>query len=423
MNRRQFLVVAAGAAVAAALAFKPSDGGASYAPYFNALNEELKRSGPYKPVLLVDLDKLDQNLRALTNGLRDRLAYRVVAKSLPSPKLLGYIMQAARTEKLMVFHQPFIRHIAERFPRADLLVGKPLPAKGADNFYAGFTNTSGFDPARQIQWLIDTKARLDQYQAIAHKMNTKLRINIEIDVGLHRGGLQAPAEMIPIVEQILADPEHLELAGFMGYDVHAVKIPGIIKSQANAYAQSQADYQNFLDLLKSRYPQIDADRLCLNGAGSPTLNLHKQKTLINDLAAGSCLVKPTEFDLPTLQEYMPAAYIATPVLKRLRGTTIPAIESFKGLLSWWNPNMAQTFFIYGGKWMAHYESPGGLRDNGFYGPSTNQHMVNGSGKIDLDVDDHVFLRPSQSEFVFLQFGDLLAVRDGRIVEQWPILKE
>jgi D-serine deaminase-like pyridoxal phosphate-dependent protein len=48
-------------------------------------------------------------------------------------------------------------------------------------------------------------------------------------------------------------------------------------------------------------------------------------------------------------------------------------------------------------------------------------MVNASNKVPLDVGDFVFLRPHQSEFVFLQFGDLLAMRDGSIQYNWPVL--
>ena len=73
--------------------------------------------------------------------------------------------------------------------------------------------------------------------------------------------------------------------------------------------------------------------------------------------------------------------------------------------------------------MADFESPKGLQHNSLYGASTNQAMVNGSNKIKLNVDDHIFLRPHQSEFVFLQFGDLLVVSDGKVVDQWPILKQ
>ena len=85
--------------------------------------------------------------------------------------------------------------------------------------------------------------------------------------------------------------------------------------------------------------------------------------------------------------------------------------------------MEQTFFIYGGKWLAQYESPQGLQGNGLFGTSTNQDIVNGSLKVNLNIDDHVFLRPTQSEFVFLQFGSLLTLRNKDITNQWSILKQ
>jgi len=47
-------------------------------------------------------------------------------------------------------------------------------------------------------------------------------------------------------------------------------------------------------------------------------------------------------------------------------------------------------------------------------------MVNGSAAVGLGVEDQVFLRPTQTESVLLQFGDLLAVRGGRIVDTWPV---
>jgi len=55
-----------------------------------------------------------------------------------------------------------------------------------------------------------------------------------------------------------------------------------------------------------------------------------------------------------------------------------------------------------------------------YGRSSNQEMVNGSAAVGLTVEDQVFLRPIQTESVLLQFGDLLAVRGGKIVESWPV---
>jgi D-serine deaminase-like pyridoxal phosphate-dependent protein len=424
MNRRQFITIAAtGIGTISIFGLKPKDRGAPYTSYFKKLNDELKKNGPQRPCLIVDLDKVNKNIDTLKGDINNDDTYRVVAKSLPSPGLLKHVMKRANTKKLMIFHQPFINAIAEEMPDADILLGKPMTAGSARIFYEKLSRRSAFNPATQLQWLIDTKERLDQYHSLAKSLNTRLRINIEIDVGLHRGGLQKPEELIPLLDQIIADPAHLEFAGFMGYEPHVVALPGIVKSRTKAFTESMAAYTGFVSLVKDKYRQIKISDLCLNGAGSPTLTLHRDGTILNDVSAGSCLVKPTDFDVPTLDKYIPAAYIATPVLKKFSGTAIPAIEWTKKLMGLWNPNKKQTFFIYGGRWMAEYESPGGLEKNGLYGFSSNQEMVNGSEEIRLNVEDNIFLRPTQSEAVFLQFGDIIAIEKGTIIDSWKILKQ
>jgi D-serine deaminase-like pyridoxal phosphate-dependent protein len=50
-------------------------------------------------------------------------------------------------------------------------------------------------------------------------------------------------------------------------------------------------------------------------------------------------------------------------------------------------------------------------------------MLNGSTSIGLEPGDWVFLRPTQSEFVFLQFGDIAVYEGSRIVDQWPVFTE
>jgi len=111
------------------------------------------------------------------------------------------------------------------------------------------------------------------------------------------------------------------------------------------------------------------------------------------------------------------------VLKRLDGTRIPGIEHLAGPMAWWDRNLQQSWFIYGGKWLARYVSPPGLQDNALYGSSSNQSIVTGSKQIRLGVDDWVFLRPDQSEAVLLQFGDLLVHRSGQFVARWPVLQQ
>ena len=46
-----------------------------------------------------------------------------------------------------------------------------------------------------------------------------------------------------------------------------------------------------------------------------------------------------------------------------------------------------------------------------------------SRSVKLTVDDYMFLRPTQSEHVMLQFGDLVVLKDGELIDQWPVFQQ
>lgn len=424
MNRRRLLLGGVGlgaAAVGGGLVLRPDDEGAPHDAYFAALNEELKKNGPMRPCLLIDLDRLDHNIDLVVASVAKRPGrhYRIVEKSLPSPGLIEYVMRRAGSRRVMSFHQPFLNHDAARFADADILLGKPLPARSAERFYRELKGS--FDPARQLQWLIDTPDRLAQYLDLARGLGTRLRINIEIDVGLHRGGVTDHATLSTMLAAVAAHPDQLSFSGFMGYDPHVgMGVPRILGSPEALLSRVMALYQGYVDQLRAEHPGLWREDLTLNAAGSPTYRLHEAETLSNDISVGTGLLKPAHYDLPSLSEHQPAAWIASPVLKATGPVRIPALDERSRVFAWWDVNQRETFFIYGGNWMAEYASPRGLHGNALYGRSSNQEIVNGAASVGLAVDDQVFLRPHQSEGVLLQFGDLLAVRGGRIQEQWPV---
>src|SRR4029077_5943747 len=158
MKRRHFIHGSALLAGAFAWWKKPRDAGVPYDDYFSALNQELKKNGPMRPCMVIDLDRMDQNIDRVTRTLK--LAgknYRIVEKSLPSQKLIEYIAQRAQTRRLMSFHQPFLNLDAEIFPGFDILMGKPLPVRSAELFYRQLKGP--FDPASQLRLLIDSSHR------------------------------------------------------------------------------------------------------------------------------------------------------------------------------------------------------------------------------------------------------------------------
>ncbi len=420
MKRRHFVLGAGALLAAGAWLLRPSDRGSPYNDYFLTLNTELKAHGPMRPVMLIDLDRLDHNIDVVMQSVkRGGKHLRLVEKSLPSPGLLAYIAKRAGTQRLMSFHQPFLNHDAQVFSEADILLGKPLPVRSAELFYQA--HKGAFDPSRQLQWLLDTPERLQQYLRLAQGLSVRLRVNIELDVGLHRGGISDNAMLGQMLTLISAHPQHLEFAGFMGYDPFVgMGVPGILGSPQALFEQVMQRYTGYVDFTRQYFAGLWRDGLTLNTAGSPSYRIHEQEQLSTEVSVGTALLKPTHYDLPSLSEHVPAAFIATPVLKSTGLVNIPALDGRSRVFSWWDPNQRGTYFIYGGNWMAEFESPQGLKSNELYGRSSNQEMVNGSPAVGLRVEDQVFLRPTQSEFVLLQFGDLLGVRGGKIVEAWPV---
>lgn len=393
--------------------------------YFEKLNIALKEQDRAVPRLILDLDILDANIEVFKSQCKENASFRLVAKSLPSEPLIRYILEKMDSNKLMVFHQPFLSCLTKyQGPKSDILLGKPMPLKTAQYYYHNLAkNESGFDPFQQIQWLIDTEKRLEEYIALAKDLGRPLKLNFEIDIGLHRGGFRHLEELRSALLLLSQHPEAGQFSGLMGYDPHLVKVPKIIRSLKKGLQTSNQFYYDCKELIQQEFPQFCEEGLTFNGAGSPTFKLHaSQDSPLNDISAGSCFVKPTTFDIPSLSDYEPACFIATPVLKKMSGTTIPGLERIKGLLPFFKRHYAQSYFIYGGYWKADYVYPLGVKQNNLFGASTNQTMVNAPAGEQLDVDDFVFLRPQQSEFVFLQFGKLLVTRSGEVLDEWGILE-
>jgi D-serine deaminase-like pyridoxal phosphate-dependent protein len=399
---------------------RPTDQGAAHSAYFEQLSKALHQKHYARPTLIIDKNQLIANIKTLKAHIYPHYQYRIVAKSLPSIPLLKLVSEISESQRFMLFNEQFLIQVSQEIPNADILMGKPMPVAAARYFYQ-HKGESEFSPQYQLQWLIDSPARLLQYKELAQQTGQAMRINIELDVGLHRGGVAHDDELIEMLNSIEAEPL-FTLSGLMGYEPHVVKLPGSAQGHLD---EALAIYRQKIEVVESTLGEPLPEDFCLNTGGSPSYQLHTKATYVksspcNELAAGSCLVKPMDFDIASLADHHAASYIATPVLKHLQQTEIPGIDGLGTLMAWWNPNLKQSFFTYGGYWKANPVSPLGLIINPVYGRSTNQEMLNGSRSVPLKMDDWVFLRPTQSEFVFLQFGNIAVYDNGNIVAQWPV---
>ncbi|MAP96123.1 MAG: hypothetical protein CMK07_14345 [Ponticaulis sp.] len=380
--------------------------------YFETLSGALDTAGIATPRLIIDRSRLDRNIDCLKNSLSDETAFRVVVKSLPSTELISRVMKKTRTDRLMTFNLPMLKFLSEHYPMADQLLGKPLPARAMDSFFSKIRPRNVL-AHQNVQWLVDTEARLTQYLDIAERYATRIRVSLEIDIGLHRGGL-VPGEELDRVLSLLADHTRADLSGIMGYDLHVAHMQPDDGSKARADEHAKSVYREVLNRVEHFFGTETLNLLVRNAAGSQTYSLWANTDLANEVALGSALVKPSNFDCDALAEFEPACFIATPVLKTWPYLALPGETA--------TSDASTTVFTYGGYWKADPVYPDGLSyHSDGRGRSSNQDMLLGNPGVQLAPDDFVFLRPRQSEAVFLQFGEILVYEDGQIVDEWPVL--
>lgn len=418
LSRRNLMIggaIIAGGAIAMS---RSSDKSGPRNPYFIEMQNALIEANIAQPTLVIDRSRLNNNIDQVMSDLPDGMGYRIVAKSLPSLQLLRYVRERSGTDRLMTFNQPMLLALSREMPEASQLVGKPLPAQAAQNYFAELPQESS-DAKDKIQWLIDTPERLDQYAAIAEANGINMAINIELDVGLHRGGIEPGDDLNGMLEK-LRKSNRLEFAGYMGYEPHLSALPTSLGWRERAKNGAWDIYTEALKSAKAVFDETSVAAATRNAAGSPTYRLYEDTNIANEISVGSALVKPTNFDTDLLEPFQPASFIATPVIKTSDETRIPGLEFADGAKAAMDPNLDKTVFIYGGHWLAHPEDPPGLKYNSTFGRSSNQEMLNGGENINLKPDDFVFLRPTQSEAVFLQFGDIAVYDNRAIVDQWPV---
>ncbi|EHQ58266.1 putative amino acid aldolase or racemase [gamma proteobacterium HIMB55] len=388
------------------------------ASYFQQLQTALVQAELAEPVLIIDRDRLDANIDRLKTHLPQGMAYRIVAKSLPSAPLIEYVASRAGTDRLMSFNTNMVEQLVALMPEADQLLGKPIPIVAVQRIFKRADAAGASALQQKVQWLIDTPERIEQYEAFAASSGLSLRINLEIDVGLHRGGME-PGDALATALQRISNSNHLELSGLMGYEPHLTKLPNLAGWPKRAKKGAADRFREALAQVSSILGEGHSDAMIRNMAGSPTFGLYTDTGLANEIAAGSALVKPSDFDLPILKDFLPASFIATPAIKVSNGVRLPGLEYANRALG--KPKSGKTVFLHGGYWKADPVYPGGLKYSNLFGRSSNQEMLVAPKNSSLKVDDFVFLRPTQSEAVFLQFPKIAVFSGGEIVDQWQPL--
>lgn len=404
---------------------KPRNRGTAHDSYFAAINDLLKKESDGTPKIFCDLDRLDRNIASVMKNIGSPERLRIVVKSLPCMSIIKYIMEKTGTKKLMCIHPPFIQAILNELGYdIDILLGKPVSVKTAANF---FQNTGEREKAaRAIQWLLDTPERLLEYRDLAIETNLILRVNIELNIGLNRGGVDSVETLHDMMEIIRSNPKAFNFTGFMGYEGHVPHVPafsGRIPAIEKELKKTMDRYHEYCLYASERFGEIYSKASTFNTGGSGTLRFYRDQFSGMEIASGGAFLRPACYPDVSMEGFEPALFIAAPIIKKPGPVRIPFVEFITPLLTWWNPNMLQSICVYGGGWAGQFISPEGIDPLNMLNDPPNQNMLPNqsllsiSNRVPLSVGDYIFYWPQQSDAMF-QFNTCITIREGKITGEW-----
>ncbi len=427
MNRRAFLKsVAAGAALGTVGCGDSSteSAGTAQAPvtgYFEQIAADLNAMGIGTPRLFIDLDRLDANAAKILAEVGVE-RYRIVEKSLTSLELLAYVKERTGAEKFMVLHLPFLPPILDAFPNADVLIGKAQPTPAVETLINTFDRVDWPSVASRVQFIADSRARLDELTALARRLGLTLRISVEIDVGLRRSGVPEPGLLPNVLAGLVENPDAVRFTGFLGYDGHVAHAPALLVSPLeaanDAWNKAMALFDSYIRILRNQFPGLMHDDLVFNSGGSASFPMY-QSGPVNDVAIGGGVVRPAAYPDTFCGVLEPAIFIATPVLAHYPMARMPFLSAeFSHRLLGYKQGIA----IYGGGWAAEFISPPTLANMPLVSDPENQNLVPNQSivtapqDVNLAPGDWVFMHPKQSDALF-QFEEIMLVRGGRLLEE------
>ena len=398
---------------------------------FAAWNASLKADAAGRASSLVDLDAIDRNLKLVGDTLGSNIALRLVAKSLPSVQLLEYMMLTACTNRVMTFTEGMTRDLLCRFGGdVDILLGRPAAVDAAARTFDTLDEHSpgGVNPTSTVRWLVDTEERMQEYSALGSERGVTLRIAVEIDVGLRRGGARNEDELLAMLD-VIDRSASLELTALMGYEGHFPFVP----DGANPDREFDCVLRRYADFVcagRDAYPAMFDAPLVYNSGGSRTYHYYTDQldTPVNEVAMGSAFSYPRNFSNIPETELRRATFLGTPVLKRTDPAEAPFAPGFLPGLAEDDPAYEVQFIVVGGGFPAEQLHPEGLVHNPVTSSSgsdpdavanliSNQAEWLGARATELAVGDLIFYHPWEGDG--LSWLKRLDVFRGReLIDQW-----
>ncbi|AZT95060.1 amino acid deaminase/aldolase [Brevibacterium aurantiacum] len=390
------------------------------------VSRELRHAlrGVEAPVAVIDLEAFDANVTALAQRAQG-LPIRIATKSLRTPAAIERALAHPAYSGVFAFSLPEALILHARGVR-DILVGYPTVDRASlTQMFAEAGATEN------ITLMIDCPTHLDiidsarRDAAAAGGTAQTVRVCIDIDasyrlgsgvlssrihIGARRSPIRDSASAVDLAEHVIARPE-TNLVGLMSYEgqVAGTADAGPTAKQAMVRVMQK---RSIAELKVRRRSVVDAvreltDLEFVNGGGTGSFESSVAEGTLTELAAGSGLFSPGLFDGYTHFRHEPAAYFATPVVRRPGPGWVTVFKG--GFIASGVPGADRVPTI---AW------PPGLDYAGLEGAGEVQTPLTGPGTEDLRIGDLVWFRHAKAGELAEHFNEFLVVAGTQIIDSW-----
>src|SRR3954453_22741185 len=348
--------------------------------------------------MVVDLDAFDANADDLVRRAAGT-PIRVASKSVRVPDLLRRVLARDGFQGVLGYTLAEALWLDEQAISDDIVVAYPTVDRGA---LARLVASPA--AAARITLMVDDVAHLDVVDSVRASQAVQVRVAIDVDAGLRKGGqhvgpkrspLHDAGGVLALARAIQARPG-FRLVGAMTYEGQVAGVQDDVPSQRARSAVVRRIKTLSLSQLEVRRREM-ADALAAagvelefwNAGGSGSVEAAASDPVVTEVAAGSGLLAPTLFDHYQSFDPRPAAFYGLPVTRR--------------------PS-AQVATVHGGGFVASGPSgkdrlpmpwaPAGLQLTGLEGAGEVQPPLTGHPAGLLSIGDLVWFRHAKSGELF-----------------------
>ncbi|MGH8714223.1 MAG: DSD1 family PLP-dependent enzyme [Casimicrobiaceae bacterium] len=344
------------------------------------------------PVLLVDLAVMEGNIRQIAAVCRDaKIAWRPHTKGIKIPAIAHQALAAgaigvtcAKLGEAEVMAAAGIRDIL----LANQIVGAPKIAR-----------LVGLQRHAEVKVLVDSADNVAALAAEAAAAGVRLRVLIEVDLGMGRAGVVPGEGAIALARRIKALPA-LEIAGVAGWEGHTTEIPDE-KEKAAAIGRAVSALTATADAL--RHAGFTISIVSCGGTG--TFRFTTRLPGVTEIQAGGGILSDVRYRTKCHADLQYSLTVLTTVISR--------------------PNDRRIICDAGKKTMssdAAVPLPIGVES------VRSVNLSAEHARVELDQPNHSLKVGDKLEFI-VGYSDttvhlheeMIGIRDGRAEIVWPIL--